>query len=179
MRRLLIIVGVLLVTLGVCAPMAQAQSLPHDEAIYQSDTYRDYGSVSYLFRVVEAPSAADAEALFIEVTEGYIDSATEQVADEGELIHVGTAIVPNVGDASRGFTVFVLTNDGVIEHGIIFVQEGNYVYAFFSLGFHGAYLDLCDLTMYYFMVYDREDGDLPPLELMPDGFQEVHGGASI
>jgi len=159
--------------------MAQAQSLPHDEAIYQSDTYRDYGSVSYLFRVVEAPTEADAEALFTEVTEGYIDAATEQVAEEGELVHVGTTIVPNVGDAARGFTVFVLTNDGVIEHGIIFVQEGVYVYAFFSIGFHGAYLDLVDLTMYYFMVADREQGDLPPLELMPEGFQAVSGGTEI
>jgi len=180
MKRLLIIVGVLLVTLGVCAPIAQAQDMPSQDVTYETDVYSDYGGLSFSFMVIDAGTPEAAEQVFLAVTENAADTIEEQVATEGEVIHVATTIVPNVGDGARGYVAFIKTDKGIVfEYGVIFVQDGQYVYVMVDVGVHGAYLDLCDLTMYYFMVYDREDGDLPPLELMPDGFQEVHGGASI
>jgi PAS domain S-box-containing protein len=64
---------------------------------------------------------------------------------------------------------------GISEYGIIFVREGNFVYAMQTIGFHGTYLELSEIVMYYFMVAVREEGQLPTIDMMPKGFYAVGG----
>lgn len=153
-------------------PSVQAQEMSRDEAVFTAAQARDYGAVKYTFRVGGVSSATEAEALFTDVTDDYIEVFTSQVSSSQTLLSMRTAVVPAVGDESRGFAAFTTDGSNVIEFGAIFVREGSYVYAFFGAGMHGVYLELCDVIMYYFVVADHTAGELPTIDLLPEGFEQ-------
>lgn len=169
MKRIFVIAVCLVASSGLFAQLVQAQSAPTQQSVFESDDVRDYGGMMYDFRVADLGTVEQAELVFDDVVDDYIEVFTGLYSKDGDVISIRTALVPNVGDESRGFAGFVDVG-GIVERGVIFVREGQYVYAFFVIGIHGAYLELSELTMYYFLVAERQQGQLPTIDMMPAGF---------